>query len=587
MIFRSLSAILSFVFLVVSCAHQITPTGGPDDRTGPTVQSTEPAPGSVKVDPRSRCAITFSEWLSKATAQKSVSILPSLDGGVKIRVSGKRLEITPNKTFADSTTYHIIITGTLQDLHANPLARSYTLVFSTGPSLDSGKIIGCVIDPSRRLFQPTVALFRAQRAEHDSVMFTEPDYLTQADSAAFFSIENVRPGNYRLIAFTDKNSNHRLNPGTEDAYAPLSPFITVTPLADTTRLFPVESDTAAPHLASIKPCSPKIITGKLDRPLDIALGCSEPQWAVECIGDTCASPAVSGLCWLGNRARFALLLAGALSNAPYRAICTYKKKKDTSFVVVSDTVRFNGLTIDDTVPPALVSRPPAGTVPLEPEIQLNFSEPVALKGLLFLADSLRDTVRLGLDTGYADTTLLTPKRRLHPGSCYRLVLLTKNGCDIAGNLLKARDSTDTVAAFRFTVIAADSLAVSLSGCAPFPTPAPKRKWRFIPLSRGKETLCPDSGGCFRFNSIPYGKGNIGCFIDENGNNRPDAGSLVPWIAPEPSFVFPDTVEARARWEIEGVTFAGQCGKCAPHKAASVQPVVPGKSTKTGNKKNQQ
>jgi len=572
MFFRSLSAILSFVLLVVSCAHQITPTGGPDDRTGPTVQSTEPAPGSVKVGPRSRCAITFSEWISKTTAPGSVSILPSLDGGAKIRVSGKRLEITPNKAFADSTTYHIIITGTLQDLHANPLALSYTLVFSTGPSLDSGKIIGCVIDPSRRLFQPTAALFRAQRAKSDSVMFTEPDYLTQADSAAFFSIENVRPDAYRLIAFNDKNGNHRLDPGAEDAYAPLSPVITVTPLADTLRLFPAESDTAAPHLESVKPLSPKTIIVKLNRPLDTARGCSELQWAVECLGDTCAPPTVAGVRWLNGRTRCALLLAGALSGAPYRAICTYKKTKDTSFAAVSDTVRFNGLTINDTVPPALVSRPPAGIVPLEPEIQLYFSEPVALKGPLFLADSLHDTVRLGLDTGYADTTLLTPKRRLHPGSCYRLVLLTTNGLDMAGNPLKARDSTDTVAAFRFTVIAADSLAVSLSGCAPCLTPAPKRKWRFIPLSGGKETLCPDSGGCFRFDSIPYGKGNIGYFIDENGNNRPDAGSLVPWTAPEPSFVFPDTIEARARWEIEGVTFAGPCGQCAPHKAAAVTPI---------------
>jgi hypothetical protein len=504
-----------------------------------------------------------------------VTILPSLDGGARIRVSGRRLEITPNKAFADSTTYHIIITGTLQDLHNNPIASSYSLVFSTGPSLDSGVIAGCVFVPSRRHFQPTVALFRAERAETDSVIFTEPDYLTQADSAAFFSIENIRPGTYRLIAFVDKNSNHRLDPGTEDAFAPERPIITVTPQSDTLRLFPARSDTAAPRLESAKPVSPKTIICKLTGPIDTARGCLEPRWLLECVGDTCASPAVSGCQWMNRRTRCALTLSGALSGAPYRLICTYNKRQDSSFITVSDTSRLNGLTVDDTVPPALVSRPPSGTVPLLPEIHLCFSERVMLKDLLSCVDSLRDTVRLFADSGYADTVVLTPKRRLHPGSLYRFVLLKNDGRDMAGNPLKVRDSTDTVAVYKFTSIAVDSLAVSLKGCVPCLPPAPKRKWRFIPLAGGKETISPDSGGCFSFDSIPYGKGNIGYFIDENGNNRPDPGSLVPWIAPEASVVFQDTIEARARWEIEGVTFAKPCGQCGKHKPAAV--AQPGKT----------
>lgn len=566
------SVLLFSLLLALSCAHQTTPTGGPDDRTGPTVQSTEPAQGSVKVDPRIRCVITFSEWISKTTSGKSVSILPSLDGGAKIRVSGKRLEITPNKAFDDSTTYHIIITRALQDLHTNPLASSYTLVFSTGPSLDSGRIMGCVADPSKRIVQLTAALFRAKGAERDSVVFGEPDYLTQTDSAAFFSIENVRPGAYLLIAFNDKNGNNRLDPVSEDAYAAVTPLLSVSPQADTQRLFPVASDTAASRLESVRPVSPEIVIGKLTRRFDTNRGCFAPQWTIECISDSCASPAVSGCRWLAGRTRCALLLSGALTGAPYRVIFNYRRKKDTSFIAVRDTLRFNGLTIKDTVPPALVSKPPSGAVPLMPEINLQFSEPVMLKGPLFLTDSLRDTVRLAADTGFADTVVLTPHRNLHPTDRYRLVLLKNNGCDLAGNPLKARDSTDTVAVLRYSVIAADSLAISLKGCSPCLAPEPKRKWRFIPFSGRKESICPDSGGCFGFDSIPYGKGNIGYFIDENNNNMQDPGSLVPWLAPEPSMVFPDTVEARARWEIEGVTVSKACTWCEKHRTAAVVPV---------------
>jgi hypothetical protein len=573
--FRSLTVLFIVVSFILFCAHQMTPTGGPDDRTGPSVQSAEPAPGSVNVDSRCRCVITFSEWISKTAAPKSVSILPSLDGGAKIRVSGRRLEITPNRAFADSTTYHIIITGALQDLHANSLVSPYTMVFSTGPKLDSGKVMGCVIDPSKHIVQPITALFRAERAERDSVIFTEPDYLTQTDSAAFFSIDHIRPGTYRLIAFNDKNGNHRLDPDAEDAYAPTSPLITVTPRSDTLRLFPAQSDTAAPHLESAKPISQKIIICKLSRPLDSAHGCSEPRWALEGIGDTVSSPAISACRWLGRRTRSALILSSALSGAPYRVICSFNRKKDSSFIKLSDTSRFNGLTLEDTVPPEFVSRPPAGPMPLLPVIELHFSKPVKLKDHFFITDTLRDTVFLSADTGYADTIVLTPQRRLHSGSRYRLVLLKTDGCDISGNLLKTSDSTDTVAAYKFMVIAADSLAVSLKGGAPCLPPALKRKWRFIPLAGGKEALCQDSSGCFWFDSIPYGKGNIGYFIDENGNNRPDPGSLIPWIAPEPSVVFPDTIEARARWEIEDVTFANPCGQCGIYRPAVL--AQPGKN----------
>jgi len=571
------------MLLIFSCAHQLAPTGGPDDRTGPTIQSTAPASGSVNVDPHRRCIITFSEWISKTSAPKSVSVLPSLDGGAKIRVTGSRLEITPNKAFAESTTYHILITGTLQDLHSNSLVSSYTLIFSTGPSLDSGIVMGCVVDPSKRRFQPTVALFRAAGDKKDSVLFTDPDYLTQADSAAFFSIENVRRDTYRVIAFIDQNGNHRLDPGTEAAYAPVRRIIAVTPQPDTVRLFPAESDTATPRLESVKPLSSKIIVCKLSRPLDTVRGCSEPVWTLEHIDNRGTPPAVSEKHWFGHRTRCMLLLADTLSLVPYRVVCNFKKKKDTSFTIIKDTSRFNGVTVGDTVPPVLLSSLPAGTVPLLPEIQLNFTEPITLKGPAFLTDSLRDTVRLSADTGYADTVVLTPQRRLHPGNRYCLVLLKTNGKDIAGNPLKARDTTDTVGTFRFSVIAADSLAVSLKGCIPCLGAAAKRKWRFLPFSGGKPAVCPDNGGCFSFDSLPYGKGNIGYFIDENGNGRPDPGSLVPWLAPEPSIVFPDTVEARARWEIEGVTFAGPCGQCAPYKVTTV---TPAEKKTDSNKKSQ-
>src|SRR5664279_4900705 len=97
------------------------------------------------------------------------------------------LEIAPVKPFAEATTYHVVITTGLMDLHNNPIASSFTLVFSTGSALDSGKITGCVVDAAKRSMEPTVALFGAPHGAADTQFLRNPDYLTQGDSSGYFS----------------------------------------------------------------------------------------------------------------------------------------------------------------------------------------------------------------------------------------------------------------------------------------------------------------------------------------------------------------------------------------------------------------
>jgi hypothetical protein len=62
----------------------------------------------------------------------------------------------------------------------------------------------------------------------------------------------------------------------------------------------------------------------------------------------------------------------------------------------------------------------------------------------------------------------------------------------------------------------------------------------------------DIDGGFVFDSIPAGEGNISYFIDYNSDGEYSQGNLIPWQPPEPYYSFTDTIEARARWDIEGV-----------------------------------
>jgi hypothetical protein len=104
---------------------------------------------------------------------------------------------------------------------------------------------------------------------------------------------------------------------------------------------------------------------------------------------------------------------------------------------------------------------------------------------------------------------------------------------------------------------ADSLCVRLSGGASCLKPNENRKWVYRPISRRDTSFTvADSAGTFAFDSIPASKGTLLWFIDDNGDNQITPGRLSPWRAPERFFAVPDTVEAKARWVVEGLEVRG-------------------------------
>jgi hypothetical protein len=542
------------------------PNGGPEDHTGPVVVSSIPPSGTTGVRRDCRIIIAFSKWITPASALKCASIQPPPAQGFTIRASGRKLEIVPRKPLADSATYHVVITSALQDFHGNALTNAWSLIFSTGRVLDSGSLAGCIIDSTSRPFQAIVGLYLTKRAENaDTIVFGTPDYLTQSDSAGFFSFLNICNDTYRLVAFIDKNNNRRLDPGIEQAFSPLLRELTVSSRPDTVRLYPVETDTATSRILSVKALSAKIILCNWTAPLDSLRGYSDPTWSLERSDGKGRTLAVHNFYWIGNRTRLLLALDDTFSLTSYRLMCRFTRQNGVRTATIIDTIRCNGITTPDTIRPAFLSAAPTSNLPLAPRLRLIFSKPVTFPAQLVLSDSLNHATPLQTSEGFADTVLLTPESHLLPGMRYRLTLLRTSARDLTGNSLRPRDSasTDTAAAIIFSTIDPDSLATALRGCAPCLPGDPKRVWRFMPLSGAAPTISADSNGCFHFDSLPYGKGVIEYFTDINGNGKPDRGELFPFVAPEPFSVMPDTIEARARWEIDGVTFTKPCASCGP------------------------
>jgi len=101
-------------------------------------------------------------------------------------------------------------------------------------------------------------------------------------------------------------------------------------------------------------------------------------------------------------------------------------------------------------------------------------------------------------------------------------------------------------------ISEDSLCYRLQGGAACLSAEEKRKWVYRPRGRNETYITTGKAGTFSFDSIPASKGKLFWFVDDNNDNLLTPGRLIPWRAPERFLVVPDSIEARARWEIDNL-----------------------------------
>jgi len=507
----------------------------------------------------------FSEWITPTRIQDAVTLFPPPDKGIDVAVSGKRLIVTPESPLLDSTTYHLGINTSLTDIRGVPIGGPVTIVFSTGNMLDSAQIRGCIASPDTLRVQPKIGLYHFTEQWHDSLLLKVPTYLSQTDSMGRYSFDFIRPGSYRLAGFVDDDRNNRITAGREEGFMPIESVVVVDTAEGPIPLFPADTDTAIVRIAprSLTVRSPTVLRGRWTGSPKPSIPPADTSWKILSADET--APSIDSYVSFGDES-FLLLLSASLQNRAYTLVypLLYPLFSPTEFDTARpthDTLRFNGTAFPDTTAPTVIKRLPNGPTELVPRLSLIWSEPVrALKNTANLIDTLGDTVRLSIDGKFGDTTHMIPQSRLRPGRLYRLSIPPEQFVDLGGNIPK--DTVDTFAVeMSVQTISADSLCYLLSGGAQCLAFEPSRIWRYNPFS-GRSFHTADSSGLFSFDSIPASKGTIGYFEDQNGDRVPNNGRLFPWKAPEPHVSFPDTIEARARWEITGVSFP-DCHICPP------------------------
>lgn len=200
---------LFYTILIITifhgCAKQTSPTGGPKDETPPSLLKSSPDHGQTNFKGNT-LELTFDELIQLNNPREQLLITPALQKKVDAVAKKNKVIVTFNEKLQENTTYNINFRESIQDLNErNPTQAK--LAFSTGEYIDSLSISGTVKDhlldiPNKGF---TVALTYA--SDTFNIFKHKALWLTQTSKEGNFSIENLKPGNYFIYAFDDKNKN--------------------------------------------------------------------------------------------------------------------------------------------------------------------------------------------------------------------------------------------------------------------------------------------------------------------------------------------------------------------------------------------
>lgn len=214
--------LLLFALLTFSCARVGSPVGGSKDTIPPVVLGSNIDTTRINV-PRDikELRIDFDEYINLKDINKQLIISPPLKKIKKILPSGianKYLLIKWDDTLQANTTYNFNFGNAIVDNNESNALQYYNFAFSTGDKIDdlfvTGELKSMFSDSEKKVEEPNLVVGLYQ--EKDSMDYRQkPYYITKADPDGYFELNYLSPGNYRLLAFEDTNSNSVYDPGKE------------------------------------------------------------------------------------------------------------------------------------------------------------------------------------------------------------------------------------------------------------------------------------------------------------------------------------------------------------------------------------
>lgn len=543
--------------LLFACATPEAPKGGPEDKLPPRVAGVYPAPNTTNHPNELYIKLEFDEWINGAIPRSAVSISPPIEKKLRFEVKGKTLELTSRAALDTGTTYTVTFAGGIKDLRGNALAKPFQVVFSTGASIDSLTVPGRVLVTeamAKKKEYPSVGLFlmgeerKGRRYlekykdtttnQLDSLpqLLKEPPlYVTRADSAGNFLLTGLKPGRYRVVAFSDGNGNQKIELATEHVGIWTSDLVLTEDWKDTIWLAIADMDSTHLELESVSQPYANILEATFTRPVYFdSLFTDTSNCYLQGLDNTELYPRLVYQSPRSVKPQFYFDPA-PVKDAQYKFIC--KSAKDSLFRTL-DTLR-NEVQLEwkemksDTLPPAVS----------DAKILSSSKNPFPNDSLVVLfnkpkQDSVEQTFyfAIGKDTAQVEVTQVDPVRfMVNKKEAWPTDAVINFLMGYKDTTLAAADSNgvrDTVIELKYkNLLRFETVKklkqASLMGAVPAKRPG--AMVRLYSPETGKYIVreCTEAGG-FIVRELVEGDYFMDYFYPEEGKQIPDGGSVNPF-----------------------------------------------------------
>jgi len=204
---RYFNIIFGFLAILIgfSCATPGKPTGGPKDETPPRAIHASPPNFSTHFDAR-RIVISFDENIQLRNLNQQLVISPPM-ARPNIGSNNRALSIRLQDTLRENTTYVFSFGDAIIDFNEGNVLSNFQYVFSTGATIDSLSVVGEVLDAYTLQPIKNASITLVSDLDHLITKEERPIYIAKANNEGHFQINFLREGCYFLAAINDKNSD--------------------------------------------------------------------------------------------------------------------------------------------------------------------------------------------------------------------------------------------------------------------------------------------------------------------------------------------------------------------------------------------
>jgi hypothetical protein len=555
---------LLFVLLLVGCANQQLPQGGPVDTTPPEIISIYPDSNAQNYND-SKIIIEFDRYVDERITEESIFISPYI-GTLEFNWSGTELEISFSEKLRQNTTYVVNIGTDVKDRFRGQtrMAKAYTLAFSTGPDIDRGGIEGFVLPMKNGTTASGVMIFAYQldalNPDTLNPITAKPDFITQAGENGNFFLHHIKFGSYRIFAIRDEYRNLVYDRET-DEYGVPSGIINVTSvdtLVTGVLMKLAKEDTTGPRLVKViaqdrnhvfAEFSETINPASIKLPLVSIIDTLDPK-PLELL--TVYPSAV-------NQTSLVVVTQAQDSNKTYKfSIQGVVDSVGNKINPFANSFIFNGSPKVDTLSLQLVSvsvKDSAQYVDIQPVFTLTFSDALMKTNSLDWVQILDNkNLQILIEKKRVSDIMISvsPVKELMSQTWYtlRTELQGVNGWN-------GRACRDFTKSWRFETLDIEDFS-SIEGKVSDVNKADTKGNLYVTaLQIGEKTprrytVAADATGNFIIPKVEEGFYVLQAFRDRNNNSEYDYGMPFPFTYSERLSAFSDTLKVRARWPLEGV-----------------------------------